>query len=490
MSGRFFWDNPNCFGKRLAVPGVTLYERDLQCIQKLASGALTALDPGTKELLLYRTVNQKGTVTKALSWRNSPCGTKQNNLIVRPHQQEPRSPEPFRHDVEGPEEKELLEDVSAERDKDLPQRKDEKFRVFIRALMIADTVAGQKEQQRWAQEKRATEKLRQSYFDSKEERKMQPLAAEELDGNVVQAGVMLKHQIEERAKQRMRACEETSAALEAMRKQLQDSEQAEIEGNNAKKEKIRSLHRDLMLENEALRLRRKAAHAQKQADEAAALACAAKIQQREEMIRKRRDEIRACALDRSERLTAHGAAALTAAQIQESLRQERQQAQWEANVNDAEEKKQKNRQFRVRQLIASREGQLEEKRREEERRKRDDLEYAEFLRAAAVAADAKEEQQRQEQRRRCWQVRLEQERQAKEREQLKKQERERMVADEQKAVAYIDEEDRTFQRFAEDIIEAAKEAGAEWRILEVTKQRLLSRSSISRPRRTTEDEDE
>lgn len=77
----------------------------------------------------------------------------------------------------------------------------------------------------------------------------------------------------------------------------------------------RRLYRELMRENAQLQERRKLLQAQQVAEEAAASACAAKLLGREEMIRKRREEVRALALERSQRLTAQGAAALAAAMV-------------------------------------------------------------------------------------------------------------------------------------------------------------------------------
>lgn len=73
-----------------------------------------------------------------------------------------------------------------------------------------------------------------------------------------------------------------------------------------------------MRANEELQERRKAADVQQKAEEALAFACASKLQQREAMIRKRKEELRAWALERSARLTAQGAAALATAQVNAS----------------------------------------------------------------------------------------------------------------------------------------------------------------------------
>lgn len=77
----------------------------------------------------------------------------------------------------------------------------------------------------------------------------------------------------------------------------------------------RRLYRELVKENEELQERRRAAEMQQKAEEAAAFACAARLREREEAIRKRQEEVRAWALERSERLTAQGAAVIAATQV-------------------------------------------------------------------------------------------------------------------------------------------------------------------------------
>lgn len=238
-----------------------------------------------------------------------------------------------------------------------------------------------------------------------------------------------------------------------------------------------------MRANEELQERRKAAEIQKKAEEALAFACAAKLHQRETMIRQRKEELRAWALERSERLTAQGAKALAAAQAEEARHQEIQAERFEADAKKAEEAEQLRRVDMQLQLKESRDNQIEEKRREKERKMRDDSAYAESLSRAAIAAQAEEERKLQEQRHKLWKVGEDQKRQARERQESKKQQKEQALEEDRKADEKLREADLKLQRFAEQGIAAAKAVGAEWRILEKAKNRLLHQSSIeSHPR--------
>lgn len=77
----------------------------------------------------------------------------------------------------------------------------------------------------------------------------------------------------------------------------------------------RRLYRELVKENEKLQERRKMVAAQHLAEEAAASAWAAKLYEREEMIRKRKEEIRTSLLQRSERLREQGAKMIATALV-------------------------------------------------------------------------------------------------------------------------------------------------------------------------------
>lgn len=297
----------------------------------------------------------------------------------------------------------------------------------------------------------------------------------------------------------------------------------------------RRLYRELVTANEELQERRKAAQAQQKTEESRAFACAEKLQQREAMIRKRKEELRAWALDRSERLTAQGAAVLAAARVkaspflytpcslehellkraflcgvvpfshvivcrtsasdvsppccpflqaEEARHQEIQVARFEADVKQAEEAKQLSRLAMQLQLKESRDNQVEAKRREKETKRMEDIAYAESLRKAAVAAQADEDRKIQERRIKLWKVGEDQKRQAREQQESKKLQRERALEEERKAHDNLREADLMLQRFADQGIAAAKAVGAEWRILEKAKKRLLRESSLDSPPRS------
>lgn len=74
----------------------------------------------------------------------------------------------------------------------------------------------------------------------------------------------------------------------------------------------RKLYKELVTENEKLQERRKLVEEQQRAEQAATAACAERLYEREQTIRKKKEEIRRLCLERSQRLTDQGAAVLAA----------------------------------------------------------------------------------------------------------------------------------------------------------------------------------
>lgn len=225
-------------------PVVTLAQSELEYIQAIASGLPPAAKPNRKKELQAVVERQKAAATRALGWRNSLCSTRQRRLLEQQKQQQRREQELLLQDQEEAKRREQQQEQAIENAKSVALRRDENFRAFLRAQMIADTVAGQKEQQKWSLQKCALDQLRQNYLHREEEKVMKRLAEreqrdkEEKTAKNLEAQAILKQQVEERAKQRARESEAVLAEAETTKIQLHNQQQAEQEAAKAKEEEV------------------------------------------------------------------------------------------------------------------------------------------------------------------------------------------------------------------------------------------------------------
>ncbi|CDJ36973.1 hypothetical protein, conserved [Eimeria tenella] len=469
--------------------GVTLLHSELEQIIAVAAGLPTDVDH-LKEIEMQKMKQkQKEAAARVSKWHNLLQNARERKLAEQRLQEQRREQELLAQSQEEERQRQMQEEEEIQRAKLATMQRDEKFRTFLRAQMIADTIAWLRGQQEWLNQKNDLERMRQ--FDLLEEQKKleERLRQREMhdkekqQAKLILARATLKQQIQEREKQKEQEIMKAAAEAETNKKRLQELQQAEYEAERAKREESRRLYRELVKENEELQERRRAAEMQQKAEEAAAFACAAKLRQREEAIRKRQEEVRAWALGRSERLISQGAAVIAATQAEEARRIENQCEQWMAQVRQAEEAKQHKKAASLRHLMKSSEEQIEAKRREKKQKEKEDAEYVELFRKAATIAQEKEEREHQEQRRNRLKVRHEQERQAQEKEQLRRQQRELSLAEDMKSNEKLREVDLMVERFAEDSIAAAKAAGTDWRILEMARRRLRRQSSLREPHR-------
>lgn len=477
-------------------PAVVITPSELECIRAAASGLKPTEDHEREKELQAMAERHKTAAARVPGWQNSLCSTRQKRLLEQQQQQARREEELLRQDLEEQEARERLQKEAIARAQAIVLKRDENIRAFLRAQMTADTVAGLREQQEWAETQRALRQKQQDYLQREVELstrrslEREQREKEEHMAKRLQAQAVLKQQMKEREEQRKKQKEETIAEGEATKRQVEEAQEAERDAAKAKQNECRRLYRELVMENQRVQERKKASEAHQQAEELAAAECAAKFHEREEMIKKRRDDVRRWALERSQRLTEQGAASLAAALAEEAARQERAAAQLEANVKQAEEAKQKKKEAILLDLKKSIDEQLEAKRQAKEKLKKDDEVYAKFLLRVATEAEAEEELRRQQEAARRREVRAEQERQAREREQHKKQERESALKEEREANEKLHEADRKMLQFAAEGVAAAKASGAMWSILETARQRLLKKSSIYMPPKLQKEEEE
>ncbi|KAL8424732.1 hypothetical protein Efla_001321 [Eimeria flavescens] len=468
-------------------PGVTLSQTELASIRAIAVG-LTPKEDREKicheELLANM---QQATSASALGWRTSLFESRRKRLLEQEQERQRREQELLLQDQQEEELKKVQHRIAVEKARAVILRRDESIRTFLQAQMVADTLAGQKEQKRWAVEKKALDQLREEHIEKKRQELLRQQAerdqreSKEQQAKMRQALATIIQQTQEREEEREKELRALTAEAEATKIRLRSEQQAEEEALKAKAEETKKRYTELMKENGQLQERRKEAAAQQVAEEAAASAFAEKLRERQETIRKKTEELRALSLKRSQQLTDRGAAALAAGKAQEIAHSARQAATWWTAVSQAEEIRKENRAALLQDLHEIRAKQIEAKKQENERRRKEEAEYAEGLRVAAAEADVAEQKQRELQRAQRVEVRLQQEQQAMLKRQQKKKEREQLLKEEKDSIDALNAADLEVQKFAEKETAAAKAASAEWSILERARQRLLRQSTVGRP---------
>lgn len=226
--------------------GVTLLQSELKQMQAIASGIPPGVDPQRQLELQRMAEKQKVAAERVSGWQNLLCNARQRRLLERQLQQQRREEELLKQDEEEDRRRRELEKVLIERAEAVVAARDEKIRCFTRAQMIADTIAGQREQLRWAEQKRSMEKMRQlDFLREQQDLNRQLVEREQRDkqeqqAKAVQAQAFLRQQIDEMAQRKKEESEKLAAEAEATKRQLEEEQKAEREAEKAKQAEVHS----------------------------------------------------------------------------------------------------------------------------------------------------------------------------------------------------------------------------------------------------------